>query len=94
LLDEPSKARAHTMSNMADQVQQQWIVSDVGEYAIVGDLHELLARKFSYEYEGQIVKGYHLEVSLTKRVLDFRRTYTIPDPLYWFSSSNSPGGID
>jgi hypothetical protein len=54
---------------MAAQIPSSWVVSDVGDYAHVDDLHTLLAQRFSYEYEGQVIRGYYMEVSL-------KETYT------------------
>jgi hypothetical protein len=52
---------------MAAQIPSSWIVSDVGDYAHIDDLHALLTQRFSYEYEGEVIRGYYLEVSLKQK---------------------------
>ena len=49
----------------------QPVVSDIGDYAHVDDLHELLTQRFSYEYDGQWFRNYTVEVSTVKGRLTF-----------------------
>jgi hypothetical protein len=45
---------------MAEQVEP--VTSHIGEYAHVDDLNELLTQRFSYEYNGEIIRNYELVV--------------------------------